>query len=372
MSPDPLALMDRALEGGFPCALWSLPGRSGFQGVADLGILRKRGREDSSPGFVYNRFDSHHPPVPGKICADLRIAGGSSGLEFESVLPVEGLEAALMRPGGLNVAQPIRELPAFDFRGIVEKARGCIASGALQKVVLARAREVPRRGGLSLRELFEKAVRAYPDAFTFLVQTHDEGTWLGASPELFLSVEDNVVNICSLAGSQVIGKGTPTGQVSWKEKEIQEQALVSRYIIEYFKKIRLRAFTETGPRTVRAAGLAHLRTDYRIDLAEAGMEDLPGTLISLLHPTPAVCGAPLEASMAFLGEFEPLGRDLFGGFLGPRDPEGSTQLFVNIRCMRILRDRFRLYAGAGVVRDSDPVTEEQETGWKFRTMEDIL
>jgi isochorismate synthase len=158
----------------------------------------------------------------------------------------------------------------------------------------------------------------------------------------------------------------------WTQKEIEEQALVSRYIINCFKTIRLREFEEDGPRTVQAGNLIHLKTKFSVDMNEVGFPTLGTTMIKLLHPTSAVCGMPKDKAFDFLKANENIDRKFYSGFLGPVNIEKATNIFVNIRCAEFGKNKVSFYSGAGITQDSDPEKEFLETELKMKIMEKVV
>ncbi len=161
--------------------------------------------------------------------------------------------------------------------------------------------------------------------------------------------------------------------VAWTQKDIEEQALVCRYIISCFKKIRLREYVETGPKTVVAGNLLHLKTDYDVDMTATGFPQLGSIMLKLLHPTSAVCGMPLQNALDFLAKEEKYDREFYSGFIGPVNIDSESHIYVNLRCMQILKDKkAQLYAGAGVTSDSIPEKEWEETEIKMNTLLNVI
>jgi isochorismate synthase len=154
----------------------------------------------------------------------------------------------------------------------------------------------------------------------------------------------------------------------WGQKEIEEQALVSRYIINCFKKVRVREYDDVGPRTVQAGNLWHLQTDFSVDLSEVRYPNFATEMLLLLHPTSAVCGMPKKPALAFLEEHEQYNRRLYSGYLGPVNVNGYTRLHVNLRCMQVTQHELLFYIGGGITADSDPQREWQETQHKRRSL----
>jgi isochorismate synthase len=201
----------------------------------------------------------------------------------------------------------------------------------------------------------------------------DIGTWMGATPEVLVSVEDNnIFRTVALAGTLPYHEGINLRTVAWTQKEIAEQALVERYIISCFKKIRLREYDEYGPKTVVAGNVMHLRSDFTVDMKATGFPQLGSIMLQLLHPTSAVCGMPLDNALAFLKEHEDYERGFYAGFLGPVNFNNNINLFVNLRCMQLLDDTAILYAGAGVTIDSIPEKELEETEFKLNTLYNVI
>jgi isochorismate synthase len=168
----------------------------------------------------------------------------------------------------------------------------------------------------------------------------------------------------SLAGTQKAQGDNPLKSVAWTQKEIEEQALVGRYIVDCFKKIRLREYEEHGPKTVIAGNLLHLRSDFKVDMDATNFPQLGSVMLELLHPTSAVCGMPRQEALAFLATHEAFDRSLFAGFIGPVNINSETSIYVNLRTARLMEKQAILFAGAGVTEDSIPEKEWEETEMK--------
>jgi isochorismate synthase len=196
---------------------------------------------------------------------------------------------------------------------------------------------------------------------------------MGASPETIIEVEGSKkFSTVAVAGTQAYQSGISLQDVAWRQKEIEEQALVSRYIINCFKKIRLREFEEIGPKTVVAGNLLHLKTTYTVDMEDTKFPLLGSVMLDLLHPTSAVCGMPKAPATTFLKKYEHFNRALFSGYLGPVNINQGTNLYVNLRCMQIQQSTALLYAGAGVTEDSIPEKEWMETQLKCDTLLEVI
>ena len=267
-----------------------------------------------------------------------------------------------------NLAKP----KSSDYETLVEKCVEAIRDGFFEKVVPARSTDIDLPAGFDLIKLYSNLCAAYPNAFISFVSIPELGSWLGATPEILIEKEFNTFRTHALAATQRFNPENDLSETAWTQKEIEEQAMVSRYIINCFKKIRLREYVEKGPETIKAGNLLHLKTSFEVDVVATNFPELPTVMLELLHPTSAVAGMPKEQALSFLKLEEQLDRSFYAGFLGPVNIEEQTSLYVNLRCMELAKDKARLFAGAGVTAHSNPKKEFVETEMKFNTLLNIL
>lgn len=334
--------------------------------------------EETRSGFLFNPFDSTQPGL--FIKADVQFSFRQGKLQSEEQKNLKAIEWLNTHIGELINSEQRKKLPTkksnhfhtTNFKDLVQQAIQHIEHGYAEKIVPSRLKQVTLAPTFDVAEAFVRLESAYPNALVSFVYTPKHGAWLGASPETLVSVEKNTFRTVALAGTQVYKTGTNLKHVAWTQKEIEEQAMVSRYIINCFKKIRLREFEEHGPKTVVAGNLMHLKTDFSVDMKATNFPQLGSVMLRLLHPTSAVCGTPLEASRKFLLEHEGYAREFYSGFLGPINMNDASHLFVNLRCMQLFADEAWLYAGAGVTADSIPEKEWEETEMKMNTLLDVI
>lgn len=238
-----------------------------------------------------------------------------------------------------------------------------LVDGDFRKLVLSRQLDVALDDAVSPFTLFAEACRCYPRVMVALVSTPQAGTWLAATPEILLAGSDSQWQTVALAGTMPYEDGA-----RWSDKNIQEQRYVATYITEVLEHFAT-DFTEEGPHTVRAAHLAHLRSDFHFMMMQT---EQVGELLQALHPTPAVCGLPKHAAQQFIVSNEHRQRSYYSGFLGPLFLQQQTHLYVTLRCMQLLTHHARLYAGGGILRDSREQQEWQETEIKLDTMRRLL
>ena len=384
-------LVAGALRTGRPLALWREPGASHPR------LLVARSLEATytglppaldpvaPAGFAFFPFrDSDHNPalfLPADVQFDLaepevvRLAPAAREL-------VPNLTAWLALPTPPALAWHYSPQPApiaaneASYTSFVRTGVAAIEARQVVKVVTSRAAHRPLPAGFDPLVAFAELCQQYERAFISLVSVPGVGTWLGASPEVLAEVTaDGFFHTMALAGTQPLVPGHRPQDAIWRQKEIEEQALVARYIVSCFKQLRLREYHEAGPRTAVAGQLLHLRTDFEVDLKNVPFAASLGTdMLRLLHPTSAVGGMPKAAALAFLRQHEGYDRAYYSGFLGPVNVAGPgvARLFVNLRCLQLRPAEAVLYAGTGLTVDSDPSREWQETELKLQTVGAIL
>ncbi len=356
---------------GYAFAYWRMPNSEDRNLIVSLSEPKvQKSINQLDPGFLFNRFNDNHPKTPLHIKADIVFKENQPPVidprindnqlsEFKRRLESDEQNESSTK------AVILEERSSFE--QLVEDAVEHIKGGDLDKVVLSRFKDVEVPRDFSIAAFFDKICQSYPNAFCSLTHIDGEGLWIGASPELLISDTNQRFKTAALAGTRKI-EDQPLSELAWTQKEIEEQAFVSRYVINCFKKIRLREFNEHGPKTIKAGNLAHLRTEFEVDYNEVQFEGLADQMLDLLHPTSAVCGMPLEEAQRFIKANENYDRAFYSGFLGPVNYNGSTDLFVNLRCMNLTRDHARFYAGAGITEDSNPQKEKMETELKMETL----
>ncbi|MCP9764749.1 chorismate-binding protein [Lacihabitans soyangensis] len=256
----------------------------------------------------------------------------------------------------------------------VEEVINSIQKGEAKKVVLSRTKHLGEITENNFFRGFQNLSKSNPTGFVSLVNVPWKNqVWLGASPEILVSQDENgMFKTVSLAGTQSAfdkdGNEIRPIDALWSHKEIEEQAFVGRYIINCLKKIRVREFLEEGPKTIKAGNLLHLNTSYTIDTKEINFGNLSSVMLNLLHPTPAVCGMPKDAAEAIIDRIEDYDREFYSGYLGPVNIQNRSQLFVNIRTMKIENGQVFAFAGGGITEDSDPEKEWNETEIKLQTI----
>jgi len=237
-------------------------------------------------------------------------------------------------------------------------------SGSAEKVVISRTTITKQITDHHLFQFYNLLCETYPDAFVYLAHLLSYGTWMGATPEKLISCDDRKCKTMALAGTRKAGS-----QGEWGSKETEEQAIVSRYIQDVLLKYQVQNLQITEPFTRQAGAMEHLCTGFSFVIPQ---DETLAQIISDLHPTPAVCGTPKAKALQLIEKYENHHREYYTGFLGPVNISGKTDLFVNLRCMKITPTQMILFSGGGITKDSIPEKEWEETELKAQTLLAVL
>lgn len=264
----------------------------------------------------------------------------------------------------------IDEESKIAFENLVATAVEAIQNAQFEKVVLSR-KETILTPTFDFEISFRKLLFYYPSAFKYCFYHPKIGFWMGATPEQFVNINNEKLSTVSLAGTQL---HNGTSEITWSNKEVEEQQIVTDYIVSNLNKYSSQVY-KSSPNTVQAGNLAHIKTDIEALLTS---ESERYNIIAALHPTPAVCGFPKDEAKAFILENEKYNREFYAGFLGEWQKDFTTyaqhqsDLFVNLRCMKINQNAVEIYVGCGITKDSIPEKEFLETVNKSTTVRKVL
>lgn len=256
-----------------------------------------------------------------------------------------------------------------EFEHLVALSIAAIKKGGFQKLVVSR-KQILDVDNFKIENVFTKLLGLYFTAFRYCFYSKASGLWLGATPEQLIKIKEGVAHTVALAGTQVYVEGA---EAVWGDKEQQEQQFVTDYIGNELKEYTTN-ISASKPYTHRASTIVHIRTDITATLKKyVGLEQMLGNL----HPTPAVCGLPKQAAQQFILDNEGYDREYYSGFLGEVNFDDATgalaaDLYVNLRCMKIIDSKAHLYIGCGITKDSNPEKEFIETQNKSVTMQRVL
>ena len=245
-----------------------------------------------------------------------------------------------------------------------------IHQGHLEKLVLAESLTVKTRAPLPLLPTLQTLRERYHECQIFSICDAQGQTFLGASPEQLLKIQDRQLTADALAGSAPRGRThsedvTLGSRLLHSIKDIHEHQIVLSFIQERLRGLGITPQATLPAHLLQLPNIQHLRT-----LVSA---TLPPSLhlldvLAALHPTPAVAGTPQDRAEAYLREHECFDRHLYAAPLGWIDYRGNGHFTVGIRSALLSGDYLRLYAGAGIVAESDPHKEWAEVRLKLQTL----
>ena len=365
---------NEAIKQNHAAALWSKPGSTEFHILIDQHpseTLESIRWDSNNKGFLIHPFANNAQNASVLVKPSLLFHSNSfSTIDAQKLVLDYNAELPYKYLCNLNTDEISHT--ESDYTSKVEHLLDEIKTGSIKKIILARHKDVafdfnksPMVYALELRQ-------SHPNAFISLVYHPLVGCWIGASPELLASTdEEGIFNTIALAGTQAYDKNKSLKDHSWTNKEIEEQAFVTRYIINCFKHIRLREYEEEGPKNYLAGNLVHLCTRFKVDAKALKINNLVDQMLPLLHPTAATCGEPKEKALALIQQYEHVPRQLYAGFWGPINMTNKSAVYVNLRCAQLFSNGYRSYAGAGITAESTPALEWIETENKLQSIEKI-
>ena len=250
---------------------------------------------------------------------------------------------------------------------IVGSVRDMIRCGDLDKCVLARELVVTADSPFDPATVVTRLGRTFPTANVFLVDG-----FIGASPELLVARLGDLVRAHPLAGTLPRSTDpdrdrTLAAELLASDKNRWEHQITIDWLLDNLLPFCSYVDAEPEPSIVSLANVHHLgtRVEGRLSSPPASVLEL----VDALHPTPAVGGDPQKAAIDLIADMEQAQRDRYGGPTGWVDGNGNGEFAVSVRCAQFeAPDRVRLFAGVGVVGDSDLQAELDETRAKFQAI----
>lgn len=289
-------------------------------------------------------------------------------MRLDQIVPVlEEPPPDLLPPAPL---QPRRQCPdQAHWQRLVEAALEQIARKRLEKVVLARRVRIagPRPFGV---QRLERVLTGLFPSCQIVSLRRDGRSFVAATPERLFTQRGDRVEVDAIAGTA--GRAASAAQdvalgeaLRTSGKNLHEHALVVQAVREALLACSQRLEVPEQPRIMRLNNAQHLWTPIQADL-RPGMDSF--RLAELLHPTPATNGAPRQEAHTWLRQEEPFARGWYTGVAGVLEPDLTGELWVLLRCAQIHEHRADLFAGAGLVAGSDPLSEWRETEDKLAAM----
>lgn len=236
---------------------------------------------------------------------------------------------------------------------LVDHAIKNMEENGIFKVVLSRQHFI--NGQFDILHVLKSLQSTYPTTFVYCLRLNNT-MWIGASPEILVKGENHHFETYALAGTKKVNE-------TFTQKEKDEQAFVSQYIIE--KLHESQHVTQGETVELKLKNIKHL-----LSVISFENQDIFG-VVKKLHPTPAVLGVPSDKAMHFIRKNENHVRDLYTGFIGFYS-SSSANVYVNLRCGQVFHNGISLYTGGGITKDSVAEDEWNETENKVATFTKIL
>ena len=346
---------DYCQKNSLPFALYRLPATRAIKVVAQKSNrLKKVSKAPSAAsGFIFAPFkeDRHH----GKIIIAPDIFTTADKLPELTFATKPAKSTKTKR-------EKIKAASKKQYITYIEEIQTQIHTGKFKKIVAARVVKKAKPSNFNATIFFQNLCLKYPNAFVSMAYTPQYGLWIGATPEILLQADKSGLKTYSLAGTRA---NTNNTNQTWGAKEQEEQKIVSEYIVEAFKKVTKDKPVIHGPETITAGNLQHLRTTFTYPKTPTGKWV---QVVNHLHPTPAVAGLPQKESIAFITAHEKAPRAFYSGYLGPVNLDKQINLFVNLRCMQVLKNKLAIYVGCGITAASNPAAEWKESKMKSQTL----
>jgi salicylate biosynthesis isochorismate synthase/menaquinone-specific isochorismate synthase len=304
---------------------------------------------------------------PDDTVEDLRRRAGDRVSEL-SAAPLP-----LLDPAPAGTYRVISPMPPSHYEEAVARAVERIRAGQFEKIVLARDVEVHAPLDHDVGAVLGLLREEFASCYVFAVG-RGNAAFVAASPELLIRREGQRASTVALAGSARRSADPSIDdhlgeQLLQSEKDRSENEIVVRRIARALRPHSVWVTAAAEPVLVRVANIQHLGTPIRAQLA-APLSAVE--LAGMLHPTPAVGGEPLEVVERLIPALEGLDRGWYAGAVGWSDGSGDGEFCVALRCA-LLRGRLAaLYAGGGIVRDSEPSAELAETEVKLGALLPVL
>jgi menaquinone-specific isochorismate synthase len=260
------------------------------------------------------------------------------------------------------------------WRQQVTKAITAIKDGLVEKVVLARDLTATSTKEIDARTLLQRLEIEYPSTWLFLVNG-----LVGATPELLVRLSKSLVTSRVLAGT-IRKSGNEdrdlalAASLAKSSKDLEEHEYAVKSVADGLAPFCSSTNVPESPFVLHLANVMHLATDVTGVLNSSARQADIFTLIEQLHPSAAVCGTPTEVAKKYISQLEQMDRGRYSGPVGWIDAQGDGEIAIALRCGLLSEDRksIRIFAGCGIVADSNPEKEFAESQSKLIPMRTAL
>lgn len=259
-------------------------------------------------------------------------------------------------------------IPYSEWRHTITDVKHNIADGKLSKIVLARQLSVLSNNEFNYSAILNRLRNKFPNCRTYLIRPNGASAFIGSTPEKMLSFRDTRYQTEALAGSMPRGSNAEDdkyyeNKLYDSQKNRIEHELVVNHIKSIIEDEVENSYSPAEPVVAKLANVQHLRTPIHFNSGSSPLQ-----ILKKLHPTPALGGYPQKEAMDYLEQNGLIKRGWFGAPIGWISGEGKGEFSVAIRGGLVNEKRAELFAGCGIVADSDAKNEWNESNLKFRPM----
>ncbi|MDQ5985172.1 MAG: Isochorismate synthase MenF [Syntrophus sp. SKADARSKE-3] len=260
-----------------------------------------------------------------------------------------------------------------EWNNMIKKALQTIKAGDLQKIVLARKKIITHRDLWDPGQIIRAMAEIHENSFTFFYQIEDHIAFLGRSPERLFRMEDSHVQAEAIAGTRPRGKTAQEderleGELLNSQKELEEHRFVAGFMVNAMNRICRDVRTVSSEETLKLKNVQHIITRFT---GRSPQYQTPLSIAQVFHPTPAVGGYPQEGISGYIKTAEPFGRGWYAAPIGWMNKK-NADFAVGIRSALVNRSALHIYAGAGIVRQSNAHAEWNETEEKMDNFAAVL
>ena len=344
-------LLDICLHKNLNFVAYSLPNKKGFEVIIEHHLLCSNVKS----GFVFHPFEVSSKSPKILIHADFRTNSGVVDDDF--IEEIKKLPSIPVK----ELTENLAAISKNDYLKLLSTGIEKLKNKELDKFIFSRIHSPKKPVSFNCVDYMYRLQKKLPTAFVYLLNHENAGTWMAATPETLINWKGKGISTMALAGTQPNTGTNP----NWSAKEMEEQAYVTSYIEKAFTNNNIQ-YQKSDVETIAAGPVFHLKTN--ITSTQNVSFEQAKKLTKAFHPTPAVCGVPLQKAKEVISELEPHNRSYYTGYLGIVSPNKELNLFVNLRCLQVLPNRLALFLGGGITANSNAEKEWDETNFKAETL----
>ena len=269
----------------------------------------------------------------------------------------------------VNSKSSLKNIKYEQWKNLVEKAKKEINNSNLEKIVVA---EMKRESinNFDLKSTILYMIEKYPNCTTYLYKMKDS-IFFGSTPEMIFEYTNKILKTEAIAGS-IPNKGEKTEEIKRKFENttlIEEHKIVSEYIEKQLLKISSNKITRSDLEVKKLNNINHLQSKIEVEIKDNNFFEF----ISLLHPSPALAGFPVNDAKKWIKNNENFDRGLYAGSIGYVENDNSN-FYAALRCAMYNNSRSEIvsFAGNGIVKDSKVNYEIDELNSKFKAINESI